>query len=74
MSGPTFCDPIVVSLSDPSLDEFDVLLGLALAGPLELAEARRRLRLMGGAAQAQLEQVSAELAERERRHPGISED
>jgi hypothetical protein len=69
-----YVEQIVRSIVDPTLDERELLTGLALAGPLELAEAARRLKLRRAAAEAELEQIKAEMADLERRYPGIGDE
>jgi hypothetical protein len=63
----SYCEPIVCSIVDTTLDERELLTGLALAGPEELAEAGRRVRLTIAAAQAEIDRIRAELADLERR-------
>jgi hypothetical protein len=69
-----YVEQIVRSIVDTTLDERELLTGLALAGPEELAEASRRLKLTRAAAEARLEQIKAEMADLERRYPGIGDD
>ena len=64
---------VVGILTDPDASDDDLRDAVAMANPAEVREAQRRVRLLGGAHQARLDQVAQELREFKRRHPGIED-